>query len=149
MYDAGAFEISKIGCEALGTSQEKMLTIGDRVKKLMEGMTGRGFSKRLGLPNNTVSNYVTGKRTISVEFIVLICRHFDVDPWWLMTGEEKGVSVKVAELSEPCQPKPLPQDEQYLLAAYRNLNESDKAAIAAVISAMAAIPSCIKTSRLP
>lgn len=113
-----------------------MLTIGDRVKKIMDGMTGRGFSKRLGIPNNTVCNYVNGKRAISVEFIVLICRHFKVDPWWLMTGEGEGVSGKVTESSETYQPKLLPQDEQCLLSAYRNLTESDKGCALRMVSGL-------------
>jgi transcriptional regulator with XRE-family HTH domain len=75
----------------------KMSTIEDRLKIIMGDLSGRKFAAELGVSSTTVNQYLNG-RTPPAEFIVLVCEHYKVDSWWLLTGtgEMRGESKHLA-----------------------------------------------------
>jgi hypothetical protein len=77
-----------------------MSTIEDRLKIVMGELSGRKFASELGVSSTTVNQYLNG-RTPPVEFIVLVCEHFKVESWWLLTGEGEMRSVGKHVISEP------------------------------------------------
>lgn len=60
-----------------------------RIKKLRKhyDMTQQDFAERIGLKQNSIALIESGKRNISNQAILSICREFDVNETWLRTGE--------------------------------------------------------------
>ena len=51
-----------------------------------EGLTMREFSDRLGMTHSAISLLENGKRNLSSQFISSVCREFNVNEDWLLTG---------------------------------------------------------------
>ena len=65
------------------------MTIGDRIKKVRKtlGLTQQKFADRIGVKQNTITQYETGRNAPVDSVMALICREFDVNETWLRTGE--------------------------------------------------------------
>lgn len=59
-----------------------------RIKKLRRvlDLTQGEFADRLGIKQNTISKYETGRGIPTTAVMALICREFDVNEEWLRTG---------------------------------------------------------------
>ena len=64
-----------------------MNSFENRLKKIMGDMSVRKFAEKLGVPTTTLQQYLKG-RTPPADFIVLVCERYEIDSWWLLTGEE-------------------------------------------------------------
>lgn len=66
------------------------MTIGERVLALIKdrGMTQIEFCKRTGIPQSTVSSWRLKNVNPSVDKVGLICDVLQVDPKYLLSGEE-------------------------------------------------------------
>ena len=64
------------------------MAIQDRIKKVRKdnGLNQLDFGKRLGLSESAISNYENGRREISEQSIVSICREFNINYEWLKNG---------------------------------------------------------------
>lgn len=51
-------------------------------------LTASELSKRTGISEANISNYINGKYIPKQDKCYALARALDVDPWWLMTGEE-------------------------------------------------------------
>ena len=62
--------------------------IGERIKNLRKGLnlTQLEFCKKIGLQRNSISLVESGKRNISNQAILSICREFNVSEDWLRDG---------------------------------------------------------------
>jgi transcriptional regulator with XRE-family HTH domain len=49
--------------------------------------SAKSFASKNDIPLSTYSQHETGKRSISAELILNYSRHFQVHPYWLLTGE--------------------------------------------------------------
>ena len=60
-----------------------------RIKFLRKnsGLTQEKFAERIGLKQNSIALIESGKRNISDQAILSICREFGVNEHWLRTGE--------------------------------------------------------------
>ena len=61
----------------------------DRIKKLRKqylDMTQAAIAERIGIKQNTVAQYETGRNEPTDTVITLICREFNVNETWLRTG---------------------------------------------------------------
>lgn len=69
----------------------------DRIKKIRKeaNMTQEKFAEKLGLKRQTIATYETGRSEPMDNIIVSICREFNVDKEWLLTG--KGEPYKEIE----------------------------------------------------
>lgn len=68
----------------------------NRIKELREALdlTQEKFGEKIGLARNTIANYECGRRELTNQVIVAICKEFNVNEKWLRTGEgERFVQV--------------------------------------------------------
>jgi transcriptional regulator with XRE-family HTH domain len=95
-----------------------MPTIGDRLKKIMEGSSGREFANSLGKSPSTVDQYLKG-RIPPADFIVLVCERHQVEPKWLLTGEGpmrlgNGPEVLISRIDEDLLEAVIEESEELL-----------------------------------
>lgn len=85
----------------------------DRIKKIRKNadLTQEKFAERLGIKRNTVATYETGKSEPMDNIIISICREFNVNREWLLTGKgdmynmpEDEVAAVVSDLLEEDNP---------------------------------------------
>lgn len=64
-------------------------SIGENIRKLRRelNLTQQEFAERIGTVQNTVTGYETSRRNPSNQVITLICREFNVNRNFLLTGE--------------------------------------------------------------
>lgn len=64
------------------------ISFGLRIRELRKTleMTQNDFAVRIGLTQNTITKYETGLRSPSNQIVISICREFNVNEDWLMTG---------------------------------------------------------------
>lgn len=63
--------------------------MNERIKKLRKALdlTQQSFADRIGLKQNSIALIESGKRNISQQAVLSICREFGVNEGWLKTGE--------------------------------------------------------------
>lgn len=63
--------------------------VNDRIKDIRKDLklTQKEFAESVGMAENTVCLIENGKRKISEKTIHIICRTFDINLHWLVTGE--------------------------------------------------------------
>lgn len=64
------------------------MSLGERIKKVRTKLelTQESFCNRIGLKRNSISLVESGKRNISDQAILSICREFNVNEEWLRNG---------------------------------------------------------------
>ena len=77
--------------------------MNSRIKQIRKEnkMTQSEFGERIGVKGNTITGYETGLRTPSDAVILAICREFNINKNWLMTGDGEmyvGVPDETAEI---------------------------------------------------
>lgn len=98
------------------------MNIGDRVSELRKalGLSQEEFGSKLGLVRSAISSYEGGRRNLSEQSIKSICREFNVNYNWLISGDgEMFIEI-------------LPEDE-YTIAAAELSKNNDEFAMQAVI----------------
>lgn len=68
----------------------KSMSIGERLHYLREeelDISQEEFGNRIGVSRFSISNYESGKRSLTARVITDICREFGVNEVWLRTGE--------------------------------------------------------------
>lgn len=119
-----------------------MEDIRDRVKILREklGLSQEKFGERIGVKRATICNYEKKERNISDQAIRSICREFNVNENWLLTGEEpmlnqmsedEELSKYVSELI-----KDGDQLKKDLILTILKLNEDDWEVIKKIINSL-------------
>lgn len=106
----------------------------DRIKKIRidAGLTQQKFADKLGIKRNTVATYETTNKTPMESIITSICREFNVNKDWLLSGTgepyleipENNLIASAAQL--------LGQRDPILeafLETYSQLNPANKEAI--------------------
>ena len=63
--------------------------MGERIKELRKalGFTQQKFADGMGVKQNTIAQYESGRNAPIDAVITLICRTYEVDETWLRTGE--------------------------------------------------------------
>lgn len=62
--------------------------VAQRILSLKQGdETDSAFARRLGLTPQLVSNYRSGRHGASLDAVIEVVRHTEVNPRWLLTGE--------------------------------------------------------------
>ena len=71
------------------TAGKEVNTTNTRIRKLRKALdlTQQAFADRLGIRQNTVAKYETGRGEPTRAVIALICKEFHVSEAWLRTGE--------------------------------------------------------------
>ena len=81
---------------ALPKEVSAMLLRGDRLMKAIRkwrGMTQTDLATKTGLTQGYVSDLESGRRAGTRETLVLIAKHLDVDPDWLIAERDLPLNV--------------------------------------------------------
>lgn len=64
------------------------MNIHERVRKIRQehSLSIQELSKKIGIPDRTISNYERGERKPSVEYLSLLAENLDANPEWLILG---------------------------------------------------------------
>ena len=75
------------------------LQLNERIKKIRKtlNLTQQEFAKRIGLSQNVLTNYESGRRNPSSSVINNICKTFHVNEEWLRSGEGEMLKPLVEE----------------------------------------------------
>ena len=85
------------------------MTKGERVKEIRKvlGLSGEKFGEQLGVSRASISNIEKGKRNLTDQMFLSICREFNVNEEWLRNGSgemfvkmnhDKQITALVSEL---------------------------------------------------
>lgn len=73
-------------------------SIGERLRRVRGTRSRRAFAEAIDVSPNSLFRYESGERSLDAQTILTICRVYDVDPAWLLTGsgnapsEQRGAS---------------------------------------------------------
>lgn len=112
-----------------------------RIKFLRKnsGLTQEKFAERIGLKQNSIALIESGKRNISDQTILSICREFGVREEWLRTGEgEMYIPAPTTGLDLLVQEKALRREERILIEKFVNLKPETRQQILNYIQEVAA-----------
>lgn len=112
-----------------------------RIKKIRQqlNLTQQAFAERIGMKQNSIALIESGKRNISDQAILSICREFKVNEKWIKTGEgEMFVPSNDSPLDALAEEKKLSQNERLLLERFLNLSPEARQGILSYITGIAA-----------
>lgn len=107
-------------------------TTNTRIKKLRKALdlTQQAFADRLGIRQNTVAKYETGRGEPTRAVIALICREFHVSEAWLRTGEgEMFLPAPRDALDELIAEYGLPSEVRAMTEKFLALSPNDQQAV--------------------
>lgn len=112
--------------------------MNQRIKQLRRilDLTQQDFAERIGLKQNSIALIESGKRNISNQAVLSICREFNVNETWLRTGEgemfnEMDREEQIAYYLGDIFSDPGDTFKKRLVAALAAMDESEWAAVEA------------------
>lgn len=115
--------------------------MNERIKQIRRelGLTQQEFADRIGLKQNSIALIESGKRNISDQAVLSICREYGINEEWLRTGSgEKMVPDASDELEALVKKYDLSNADQVLIEKYVNLKAGSRETIINFISDVAA-----------
>ena len=116
----------------------------DRIKAVRKNfhMTQTEFGERIGVKGNTITGYETGLRTPSDAIVLAICKEFNVNEYWLRTGEgemfrQKSRQEEFAEFAAQLVGGELDPFQSALIAVVSKLSPEHIAMLADIAKQMA------------
>lgn len=85
------------------------MNIGDRIRKVRGDMSAPEFCENLDTHKNTLYGYEKGKTIPNQDFLVKLCKEFDVNPEWLLLGT--GPMRKGDDTPHPSEDKKVSMEE--------------------------------------
>lgn len=74
-----------------------MPELKERLKIVRGNIAQEEFAEKMQVSKSTVSNYERGVRIPDAEYLIKICKTYNVNPTWLLTGEG-GINWRKTEL---------------------------------------------------
>lgn len=90
-----------------------MITLGDRIKKIRGNVTIRSFAESINVATSALQYYEADTTKPGYDVLLRIIKKYNVDPAWLLTGEESGKHPKADITSK----------ERYIINEYRKVDE--------------------------
>lgn len=106
--------------------------MNERIKQIRRelGLTQQEFADRIGLKQNSIALIEGGKRNISDQAVLSICREYGINEEWLRTGKgEKMVPDASDELEALVKRYDLSNADQVLIEKYINLKAGSRETI--------------------
>ena len=106
--------------------------MNERIKLIRRelGLTQTEFAERIGLKQNSIALIESGKRNISDQAVLSICREYGVNEEWLRTGTgEKMTPGASDELEALVKKYDLSNADQVLIEKYVNLKAGSRETI--------------------
>lgn len=93
-------------------------------------LTQQAFAERIGLKQNSIALIESGKRNVSDQTVLSICREFGVNETWLRTGEGEMMDPQADNaLENLAREKGLSQAEVILIEKFLNLKPEVRRAL--------------------
>ena len=106
--------------------------MNERIKQIRRelGLTQQEFADRIGLKQNSIALIESGKRNISDQAVLSICREYGINEEWLRTGKgEKMAPDASDELEALVKRYDLSNADQVLIEKYINLKAGSRETI--------------------
>ena len=106
--------------------------MNERIKQIRRelGLTQQEFAERIGLKQNSIALIESGKRNISDQAVLSICREYGINEEWLRTGwGEKRTSNSNNELEALVGKYKLTVADQTLIEKYISLKPEARKAV--------------------
>lgn len=103
--------------------------MNERIKRirLELGLTQREFAERIGLKQNSIALIESGKRNISEQAVLSICREYRVNEEWLRNGTGEMFAPEASdELEAVAKKYNLSQIEYLFLERYLHLDSTTR-----------------------
>lgn len=106
--------------------------MNERVKELREylKLSQETFGKKIGVTRSSISNIEKGVRNMSEQTIKSICREYNVNYFWLTTGEgDMFVGVPETIIDELVEKYDLDELDRQIITNYINLTDEQRDAV--------------------
>ena len=106
--------------------------MNERIKQIRRelGLTQTEFAERIGMKQNSIALIESGKRNISDQAVLSICREYGVNEEWLRNGTGEKMTPDVSdELEALVKRYGLSSADQVLIEKYVNLKEGSRETI--------------------
>ncbi len=106
------------------------MEIGERIYLLRKSLnlSQEEFGDKLGLVRSAISSYESGRRNLSEHSIKSICREFNVNYIWLVSGDgEMFLDVSNAILDQLATEYDLTDDDKEIINNYISLDSQSRA----------------------
>ena len=114
-------------------------SIGDRVKKLRKekGLTMLEFGESIGMSKASISGIEAGKNGPSEQTVRLICSMYNVDYFWLKTGDgEMYINETEILIEELVKEQNLDDDTARMLKRFLGLSKESQRIVLSAIDAL-------------
>lgn len=103
------------------------MTVGEKIAELLDwsGVSQGELSKRTGIPQSTISSYVTERASIPVEAAFKIAEGLDISPWMVINHSPL-----------PATPLELTDEEQEIITDMRHLSRHQQEVVIQSIKLM-------------
>lgn len=106
--------------------------MGERIRALRKelGLSQKAFSAKLGITDSGLSNLESGKRNLTEQMIISICREFNANRTWLVEGVgEMFTDIPNTLLDELALQFDLSGDDMEFISDFCNLSKDQRAAV--------------------
>lgn len=114
-------------------------SIGDRIKKLRKekGLTMLEFGKSIGMSKASISGIEAGKNGPSEQTVRLICSMYNVDYFWLKTGDgEMYINETEILIEKLVKEQNLDDDTARMLKRFLGLSKESQRIVLSAIDAL-------------
>lgn len=114
-------------------------SIGDRIKKLRKekGLTMLEFGKSIGMSKASISGIEAGKNGPSEQTVRLICSMYNVDYFWLKTGDgEMYINETEILIEELVKEQNLDDNTARMLKRFLGLSKESQRIVLSAIDAL-------------
>lgn len=118
-----------------------MINTNERIRALRRALdlTQQAFAERIGLKQNSIALIESGKRNISQQAILAICREFKVNSEWLLNGHGEMFAPNASDALEALAiERNLTHGEYILIEKFLNLKPEVRQGLIGYISEVAA-----------
>lgn len=107
------------------------MNIHERLKYLREQLklTTRAFGASINMTGGSITNMENGQRNITDRTIRDICREYNVNPDWLINGNEPMFEDVVGNLN-------IDEEVKQLVKQYSTLSDKDRALVKGIIDSL-------------
>lgn len=107
--------------------------MNNRLKELRKSilnLSQENFGKRIGIGKTAVSKLELGENKLSESMIKLICKEFNVNPYWLKDGKGNMFNIKKeSSLDLLCKDYGLDEVDKIVIQRYLQLSKDDRKSI--------------------
>ena len=108
------------------------MNLNNRLKELRKalGLSQKAFAEKLGITDSGLSNLESGKRNLTEQMVISICREFNVNRAWLVEGVgDVFTNIPETVLDELALQYDLSDEERQLVSDFCSLPKDQRRAL--------------------